>query len=337
MSTDLLPAKFSEMTLAIERMNTPKDGLAVFAMADAMAAYAKRIKASTETQNAVVTFRLRAERKLGQILLKLPKAKPRSGKGQKKTDRRFRNGIDGPDTLKELEIPPKVSSRAQCLARVPEPKFEKELVVEDGEELDGNRIAAALVRDVKRVVIRTRLDTIAAAQPKTPTGLFDVIVVDPPWPMEKIERDERPNQSSFDYPTMTVGDIEDMTMVRDFAASDCHVFLWTTQKFLPDSFQILDRWTASYVFTMVWHKPGGFQPVNLPQFNCEFCLYGRIGNPQFLDTKAFSTCFQAPRTKHSEKPDEFYALLRRVTAGRRLDAFNRRKIEEFVGWGKEAQ
>lgn len=333
--SDLLPAKFSRMTEAIEKMRTAEDGLRALAMADAMAAYAKRIKASTETQNAVVGFRLRAERKFGAIIERLPKNQ--GAKGQGKCGSKMELHSDAPKTYKELGIPKKVASRAQSLAKVPEAKFEKTLIVEEGEELDGNRIAATLVRDFKRVTIRTRLDTIAAATPQTPTGLFDVIVIDPPWPMEKIERDERPNQSSFDYPTMTIGDIEDLTMVRDFAASDCHVFVWTTQKFLPDVFQILDRWTVNYLFTMVWHKPGGFQPVNLPQFNCEFCLYGRIGNPQFLDTKAFNTCFEAPRTKHSEKPDEFYELLRRVTAGRRLDAFNRRKIEGFVGWGKESK
>ncbi|KAB2949486.1 MAG: hypothetical protein F9K17_02730 [Phycisphaerae bacterium] len=201
------------------------------------------------------------------------------------------------------------------------------------EVLDGKRTTAHVVRELRREETVTRLAQLAAREAKAPTGVFDVLVIDPPWPMRKIERDCRPNQTDLDYPTMTEEQLAALTIP---AAEDCHVWLWTTQRFLPLALNLLERWGLTYVCTFVWHKPGGFQPVGLPQFNCEFALYARRGSPVFLDTKAFRTCFEAPRGRHSEKPEAFYEMVRRTTAGRRLDMFNRRRIEGFVGWGKEA-
>ncbi len=192
---------------------------------------------------------------------------------------------------------------------------------------------ADAVREHKRTSIKAKLESVDARAAKELEGVFDVVVIDPPWPMEKIERDERPNQTEFDYPTMSEGELAALDL---HCADDCHVWLWSTQKFLPMAFRLLGAWGLKYVCTFVWHKPGGFQPIGLPQYNCEFALYARMGTPSFLDTKAFPTCFKAQRGAHSEKPEGFYDVVRRVTAGRRLDMFNRRKIKGFTGWGKEA-
>lgn len=192
----------------------------------------------------------------------------------------------------------------------------------------------AVKREAKRTEIIERLENIETKEAKEIEGVYDVIVIDPPWPMQKIERDVRPNQSEFEYPVMTEGELSDLKIP---CSEDCHVWLWTTHKFVPMAFRLLGEWDLKYVCTFVWHKPGGFQPIGLPQYNSEFALYARKGSPSFIDTKSFFTCFNADRGAHSEKPEGFYEVVRRVTAGRRLDMFNRREITGFDGWGKEAE
>jgi N6-adenosine-specific RNA methylase IME4/ParB-like chromosome segregation protein Spo0J len=201
------------------------------------------------------------------------------------------------------------------------------------ERVKAGEKATDAIREIKRAEIVSNLESIETKAAKAASGVYDVIVIDPPWPMQKIERDVAPNQSEFDYPTMTLDEIGAMEIP---AADACHLFCWTTQKFLPDTLEIIKRWGFKYVLCFVWHKPGGFQPFGLPQYNCEFAVYARKGTPEFVDFKDFPTCFNAPRGGHSEKPEQFYELLRRVTAGRRLDMFNRRQIEGFDTWGNQA-
>jgi len=201
----------------------------------------------------------------------------------------------------------------------------------------GDVSISAAYKDVKKqerkAAVVEKLTSIESIEAKELKGEYDVIVIDPPWPMQKIDRNERPNQTAFDYPVMSETELSVMEMP---AGDDCHMWLWTTHKYLPMALRLVNDWGFKYVCTFVWHKPGGFQPFGLPQYNCEFAIYCRKGSPIFLDTKAFPVAFNEPRGKHSEKPEGFYDVVRRVTGGRRIDIFNRRKIDGFDVWGKEA-
>ena len=171
---------------------------------------------------------------------------------------------------------------------------------------------------------------------KLPCGKYRTVVVDPPWPMVKVGREVRPNQTAeMDYETMSVEDIGALD-IHSILEPDAFVFLWTTQRFLRAGFDILDGWGLKYMLEMVWHKPGGFQIYGRPQFNHESVLVASMGTPQFTDVRDFSCAFNAPRNGHSVKPDAFYATLRRVTPAPRLDMFARRSIDGFEPWGDEA-
>jgi len=187
--------------------------------------------------------------------------------------------------------------------------------------------------NAKRAEVRQSLQDLATIEHKILQGVYDVVVIDPPWPVAFQARTARPNQVSLTYATMTLEDIRALQLPL---ADTAHVWLWTTQRFLPEAFGCLEVWGLTYSCCFVWVKDGGMQPMGLPQMNCEFVLYARKGPALFLDTTKFRTCFEAAREDHSAKPEAFYAMVRRVTAGRRLDMFNRRPIEGFDGWGYEA-
>jgi N6-adenosine-specific RNA methylase IME4 len=252
-----------------------------------------------------------------------------------------KRGVERAVAVKQQGIPELIEAVQQgrvsvsAAADVAElPKIEQEEIVAKGEReiLD----AAKRIRGERASVValendRKRREALALP---LPPHVYRTVAIDPPWPIEINDRDVRPDQVGMHYPTMSVDEIK---AIRLPLADEAIVFLWTTQKFLPAAFSVLEAWGLKYLFTMVWHKSGGPQPFNLPQYNCEFVLVGRRGGLPFLDTKQFSTCFEAPRREHSRKPDFFYELVERVSAAPRLDYFSREKRNGFDQFGNEVE
>lgn len=272
-------------------------------------------KAALADAQDISTAVIYAEARLGELLREIAPKYNLGSPGKTKTL---------PDGITKA-----TSHQAQTLASNPE-KVERAI----SEAMEAEKIPTPdmVYKLIKKEEAEARVEDIRNMRTDFPDGKYDVIVIDPPWPMEKIERDVRPNQHALDYPTMTE---DQLSLLKIPAADDCHLFLWTTHKFMPMAFRLIDYWNFRYVCTFVWHKPGGFQPIGLPQYNCEFALYSRKGSPKFIDTKAFNVCFNAERGAHSEKPEEFYQMITRVTYGERLDMFSRRKIDNFKVWGNQ--
>jgi hypothetical protein len=89
-------------------------------------------------------------------------------------------------------------------------------------------------RDERREAAILSNEALAKVEVVLPAKRYETIVVDPPWPVQKIERDVRPNQVAFDYPTMTEAELREFgATLNRIAADDCHLLMWTTQKFSP--------------------------------------------------------------------------------------------------------
>lgn len=166
-----------------------------------------------------------------------------------------------------------------------------------------------------------------------PRDKYRCIVIDPPWEMAKIERDERPNQVGFDYPTMNEADLMKFPL-PDFAADDCHLYLWTTHKHLPLAFRLAEHWGFRYQCLMTWVKNVGMTPFSW-MYSTEHVLFCRRGSLE-LERMGLRLDFAAKVREHSRKPDEFYGLVAQASPGPRIDIFSREAREGFEAWGNEA-
>ena len=156
-----------------------------------------------EMQNEAAEVKLRAERRAGGMLSEMEKS---VGGRPRKTDAIVSLVSEAP-TLAELEVTPKQSSRWQQEAEVPPEVFEQ--YVAETKANDEELTSAGLLRITKK--LRQAKEREETAQNVLDTddieGPYRTIVIDPPWPVQKILRDVRPNQDVFDYPTVTVEDI----------------------------------------------------------------------------------------------------------------------------------
>lgn len=336
----------AEALRSLTKLEAEIQAAATFAALDAIARKAaaiQRFAPIKEVGDRAGEVWVEADRKLGEELATIGKAKGTRGQFRGSTDGSGGAIIAPPEqpalTLADLGLPgdagKKRAARAAKLAVIHEDRLAEifETLTVAGRGITPNAVLVEERKEAKREKLY-RLLTAAFSD----EGPFDVVVIDPPWPMQKIDRDERLNQDAFDYPTMTVEEIEAFwrAEVVPRLNEDCHTFWWTTQKYLPAAFDLIRRLDLRYVLTMVWRKAGGFQPIGLPQYNCEFVVYARRGAPVFIDTKDFDCCFDGERREHSRKPDSFYDTIRRVTGGSRIDVFSREAREGFAQYGNES-
>lgn len=169
---------------------------------------------------------------------------------------------------------------------------------------------------------------------------YRCIVADPPWDYgnDKMSGTLGPGSgpmkhNKLHYETMSVDEIATLP-VSELAEDDAHLYLWTTQSFLRDTYRVLDAWGFRQGAILVWSKP--------PKGVCgtyvcsvEFCIFARRGSLE-AKRRQIGTCYQWPRSHHSAKPEAFQDMVESVSPGPYLELFARRQRLGWHSWGNQA-
>jgi N6-adenosine-specific RNA methylase IME4 len=168
---------------------------------------------------------------------------------------------------------------------------------------------------------------------------YATIVADPPWAYDEgwpksngAGQRGNPERRSLGYSTMSVEEIAQLRLGL-IADGDCHLYLWTTSRYLRQAFYVLEMWGFTYSQTLTWCKPPrGIGPGGAFSITTEYVLLGRHGSPRVKE-RADSTWWEWSRSGHSRKPSGFYDLVERVSPGPYVELFARQPRLGWDAWG----
>ncbi|ORE89759.1 MT-A70 family methyltransferase [Aurantimonas sp. 22II-16-19i] len=181
-----------------------------------------------------------------------------------------------------------------------------------------------------------------------PLFVYDLVVIDPPWPWEAYSDKGLEKSPEAQYQTMTLAEIAALR-VGDLLTPAGVVVMWATWPLIDRQAAILAGWGLRVVTGGVWAK----RTVNgklrwgtghVLRSVCEPFLIGRLTEsriargkvPNLVETLADAALDGLAR-EHSRKPEEFYQLVERlVPDGRRADLFARQRRPGWDAFGNEA-
>lgn len=310
------PKKMDAMIALIE---TAEQAKVLYDQATILELAAKRWNADTECQNAIAYGKTKAAVQLGKMLApKTRKEIGREGGRGKKKDRVPSTQPFSRNTVAKFRTVAAHEESVDEFFQNP-PKDEAGIIQEIS--------MASFVKEVRRELAEANPQV---ETPPLPEGKYRTIVLDPPWPIQKIPLDRRPvEKEEMDYPRRTLEQIQELPIPELGFEDGTHVYLWVTHKFLPEGLGLFKHWGVRYECVLTWNKPTA-QPLWW-RFLTEHCLFGKIGTLPLLE-KGHAVSFSAPQQKHSHKPEEFYRLVRSVSPEPRLTMFDYAR-EGFEQWG----
>jgi N6-adenosine-specific RNA methylase IME4 len=169
-----------------------------------------------------------------------------------------------------------------------------------------------------------------------PDKKYNTIYADPPWQQGVTgvySRTRHGRPKAIPYPMM---DIEAITSlpVGDLAEDGCHLWLWTSNQFLRDGFDVMSAWGFKFLAPITWVKPSGCG--NYFVHRTQTMLFGYKDKCVFPMGRYKPTVFMAGCPKrHSEKPIEAYELIEEISPTPRLELFARKRRDGWDIWGNE--
>lgn len=173
---------------------------------------------------------------------------------------------------------------------------------------------------------------------------YRTIVADPPWHYDGFTTATAGMKHDAPLPYESMSEEAILALggpVRDLVMpGGAFLFLWTTNRYLPLSFDVMGAWGFRYRQTITWHKTGCPSPFGgtVAPPHSEFLLVGRRGgNVKMIGERFPSSVIAAPsQRQHSSKPELFLDLIERATPGPRLEMFSRRTRLGWDTWGDQA-
>ncbi len=301
-------------------------------IAEAARVWMRASKISERSCQHAEEIKLKAIRKGGEFLQRLEKGKT-GGDTTKHSSHDAKYASPFRQVVDEAGLGKDEASRYQKLAAVPEKQFTAYI---EGKKVAGGEITVAGILKIASDDAKSERKAVVVEQIRTepkapPEGPFRVIVIDPPWKYGA--RAEDPSHRARNpYPDMELEAIQALP-VAALAHADCVLWLWTTNAFLRQSFDLLDAWGFENKTVLTWVK----NRMGLGDWlrgRTEHCLMAVRGKPVVTLTNQ-TTALDAPLREHSRKPDEFYSLVDALCPGNKLEMFAREAREGWQAWGAE--
>jgi len=168
---------------------------------------------------------------------------------------------------------------------------------------------------------------------------YKIIYADPPWELKAGSpnlHEKKQGNRELVYPTMSVEEIKQLP-VQSLAEKDSVLFLWTTNKYIEQSYAVARAWGFAPSTMLVWcKKPKGRGLGGTFGISTEYLLFARRGSFKAQE-RHWSTWFEAKRGLHSVKPQIAREMIEKCFDGNKIELFARQKTEGWDVWGNEVE